>query len=1653
MSCKSNEKFSSAEQSSKSFFRTKGAIDSSLNIINEKKFNALNTEWSTDAAVRYNTDGTLFTNVEDKAIANSELFKQIDVAKAPETQNVSVASPATIARMKEAAVQMGINLTGLSDYAKVNPEVNVSGINGVADLTQGIIAIAEGHEDVALTEEMVHMGSAIIEAKDPRIITNLISKIGDFKIYKEVLDAYKGKKAYQLPNGKPDIRKIKKEAVDKLMAEAIMNEGQNSEMYPELADLTTLGKVKQWWNNLLRHISGMYKQSTIDIFEKTAESIAEGNVGTALDIDSQGVFFQVAPVVENTAVNEMFDKVAAEDKRLQLFADEEIPGKPRHYAYTDPISGEVKDVDLSVTQAIKLNKRGPAMQERTGINAIQDASKMKWGSAGHEYIEEMMNANLIDKETGYAREVFGTQVIDARGLQPEVVEKLEIFAKALIRSYKEPGTKFLIEPKVINKKNKNKTLASAIDFMALVPSVKDGKPDVKVEMLDWKFTTTNNIELSAGDIPWFKRDSWKSQMGEYSKMLRGYGMRQDQLQKARMIPFMMTYENIRQSHPGEGLYASKIEIGDINNLEEVATHLLPVPIQSEPSGVDAIDKLLFELNAYYKRNFAYQGDLSADEKQEKQDKLNSLQIAIRRLHVARDFAPLVQVGKNFIKAADSVFRDFDAIDYKTADAKDIRKLLKRLSSLKKDSRRFEGINKAFLETHRDKEFTEKDKQTIKDLGDVATQVETMMQKIIDLENDRAVFINVENGWETEENKESILAPTREIKGLEKLFSEGSKLPNKRAEAIAALVLQKKGEVEINFNKAMDKFRAVFTPLNELAKSKGVTPFSLIGKIGKGGNTREDAEDTLQVFEKVKPEFMKDLAEARKDKNKDFVKKNIDMVKHDAAIKAQMERQEAEIRSSFHSSDEGENEIIASMKVDRMKNALDINRKGFNGWHSHHFIASMYESIKKDDPKYQTEEYKNMAKDKAALDAWNYITEWSDRAKEHGHIPIWKDAFFPLIEADALAKFAQSGDSMGTNLKEFFTDAITGRIDESKSYSNIDEETGEARQSIPVFYTKSNKKAELMTQDISKAVPMWMHSILDFEASLELEGDLNNLVEVEENVGRLIVDAKNKIQRVAGKEVVSTKSNANLPILKTIVRDAVYGQTEDTEEIGNQNVSGIAKMFTKGDKFEDQMGTEIRVKKILQGANMWVRHLGVGLKPALAVANTVGNVMLSFIYKSGVYRYREYLANTTKVMSNQLDTKDKAILDFISPFSENNVIMQRRKSAKEGKNYLEFINTFSISDIIQRTNSFPEEILQMINGQSMIDNVVVIKGKLVNVRELILAEDRATKASGISQEERKALNDSYEDRVAKRLKSETTLKSVAKVSETGIDFPGVSVQELAKLRVKILDHSRNLNGQMDNDDKAAYRRSIIMNSFMMFKHWIPKLITGRFQGIKKNQQAGHWEYGRSRLLAKVAVKLMETSLTKMSDLINQTDVGIAIMDEMLEDKKNEYFDKTGQVLTITKEEWYDLMNQELSRQVREFGVVLAMVSLLVLAKAAEPPEDVSAQDRNRFNYLIRVMNKVADEVLFFYNPLSFEGMTSGSIMPAVGLLSKGFKAVGAIAAETGALGEDAQEKAHAAKYILNMIPIGYQVSKTLVPLVDQELAKEMGNVIAKETNRR
>ena len=107
------------------------------------------------------------------------------------------------------------------------------------------------------------------------------------------------------------------------------------------------------------------------------------------------------------------------------------------------------------------------------------------------------------------------------------------------------------------------------------------------------------------------------------------------------------------------------------------------------------------------------------------------------------------------------------------------------------------------------------------------------------------------------------------------------------------------------------------------------------------------------------------------------------------------------------------------------------------------------------------------------------------------------------------------------------------------------------------------------------------------------------------------------------------------------------------------------------------------------------------------------------------------------------------------------------------------------------------------------------------------------------------------------------------------------------------------------------------------------------------------------------------------------------------------------------------------------------------------------DRN----FAKAINKVTDEITFYYNPVSFQGMTTGSIMPSLSLLSKVEKLFTNVGKEaTGYILDDEEmmKAAHPYKYFMNLVPIGAQLQTEVLPYIYPEFAKEIGIKVSSQS---
>ena len=1611
--CKDTRKFKTSEASTKAAMRTQGAIDKFLNITNLNLFRQLNGRWSKDASDRFDVQEMLFSEKDNGKVAvpNKEAFKAIDTAKGLLYQTKggegTQASAEVIAQVKAAADKMGINIVELSRYAK-EAGLDITSVNGVADLTKGIIAVAQGKENVTLTEEMVHIATAILEQTNPELITSIISKIGKYKIYSDTLKQYQNNPAYQV-NGKPDIRKIKKEAADKLIAELIVRGSQNVEAFPELESAEDVSWVRAIWNTILDYVNQLYGKSDIDLFKETARQVLSGEAGTIEDIDTEGVFYQL--VEKNEAVDNFYDTVVSESDKLKLVPGTD--GKKRHYTY------DGQDVAKTVTEQVK---GASSMPDRTPEEQIIDNQKRDFGSEGHKYIEQYISQALIDKD-GYRRPV-ALPITVRTTLDPEVRNILEGFAKELINSYA-PGTRFLIEKKVVNKKAKG-MIASTIDFMAVEPVEVNGEKDIRVDILDWKFADINKEK--AEDIPFFKMKEWKAQMGQYSMIAYNYGLTYDQLRYARMIPFIANYNYSIPGDKKSGLYLKSVQVGNIDSRKETSLYLLPVPLDTESTGNARVDQLIKDLRVQYS-NF-YKQLVDPTQKSIKNLQLNEFSKAIRHLHLRLDFEPLVNVGKTFLSNAKETIKTFENIDYSKMTQDEINNKLRSLLEFKESAKNFTDLDAIYLSKFPTKDLSPEDRKILLSLEHVASMTDRMIDEIEALEKEYITWLALSEEFVTEKNKGNILKPEVAVANAAKTFLEGSKLSAMLIRLGSNLILRFKSKATQLANAKIKDFFDIYSELEKEAKALGKTAFDMIGSVNGAD---------ISLIYKISPEFYKNFEEAKKKRDLAFLKENLDVEKYNELAKKAIDEGTAAIKRMEFSDDPEEDANIKTFRITKLKNSIDINRPTFNGYEQYDFDRLYKEAMLEE--KNQSEEYKEMIKSPAAKAMWDFLTEWNEKAIKLGYLSDArrKVSFFPLMEASFINKVSQSGDFLG-EAKDLFQDLHTVKINEAGQFGKVD--SSNLVKQVPKYFTRTNREVNKLSRDLAKVGPVWIKSLLEYEATKDLENTLLIMHSVEKGKGTLRVD-NNGVVLEGGKPVVDVDNTANADILQTIIDDAIYGLSDDKNSLGNTILGTVSEKV--GGSEEDIEKRTISTKKVLDTSNTWMRALALGLKATITIPNYFGVNFQSFINSGPFYTFSEYQKNNLKNISNiNFTPVQKGLVDLISPLSDDLAKEKTREFAwKEGE-YLKWLSTWSFTDVMMSSMSVPEKGLQIANTLSFIDNTMVVDGKLVNIRQYLREKDREER-KGKSFAERKALEKSFESRV-KELQESSSIDKVAKIENDRVVIPGVSQDELAKYRVKVMAHNRVLNGQMNNDDKAGYTRDSIFKSFMTFKNWIPKMVGTRILDINKNTETGEWEYGKYRLFVKTWAHLGLKNVLKMREILQGTDEGLKIMSDILKAKKEDYFRKTGKELEITEEEFYDMMRKELSNQMKELGLLLTLFASLLMVKAFAPDDDEDDLTKNRYKYFAKLLNKTADEVSFYYNPLSFQGITNGSLLPQMGILTKASKAIWAVTEEGYAEYTGEQElidKNKTVKYLLDPVPGISQFNRELLPILYPELAKELG----------
>jgi hypothetical protein len=1580
---------------------------------------------------------------------------------------LSVASPEILSKVKEILKKMGVNIESLTEYAKTS-SVNVSGVNALADLVRGVIAVSEGKEDVALTEEMVHVATAIIEQKNPSLVTEMISKIDRFKIYNQTLQQYKNNKAYQLPNGKPDIRKIKKEAVDRLISELIINQGEDAAQFPELLQEENRSIIRRWWNAITDFFRGMYKSANISIFEETAKQIIEGGVeGQVSDIVDGDVFFQLSEPTK--AQKEVQRRILETEQALRKGAiDPETDvltlgdsDATNFYEYRQP-DGTYKRVLKRVTDRVKRYYKDrfgdkAFSKEEKAFNEFKRTLGVKYHGYFEEIHDRFFNKDGTRKSNPEPRPDIRDQV-DA-----EVYSKLEKYYTTLIESRSKGGKNILVfsEVRVYDPREQE---AGTIDLLIVD---EDGTGNI----FDWKFMS---VAEGQKDVQWYKQEAYNIQLKRYRDMLlANYGVKKIGMNRA--VPILFQIKPLDKRVEGSKPTLTGINVGSVDTTKIEDLRLVPISEKTESTGFESLDKFIKQLNSVLDKISSR--NASSDEQREfKRERLTIVREAIRAAQGTMNIKPVIDVMLVMMKEGENLINDYNVI-YKNANAQSNEFTNKQLSDFSSELRDFVAISEVFGRigenigkliyskdmdtTNMSEEEISGRKELLKDVEEKAKEIIQSRQEVFDIAGKFAdKYMGLRN------LVSGLLNPEAVVKGLGSFFRTVSEIPLRSVQILYKLTENAKSRASADAKVEVDELMKI----REKLAARGGDLRALVKNIYRKDDKGNFVNKLIYKYSTEFGDGVRDNA-LEENRSKQWLKENIDVAAYYKEANALLEKRIDQINKDYANNEELRDRLIL-----QEKQKWDITRADFNGW-------SNYVILRHPLPKWLSEEYKELQKDQDLLDLYNFITNINDKAADAGYLTNQGvSTFLPWVRK-SMAESLAWDFSLSTVMN--FGKKLSLRADDV-GRGKIDSLTNEIENGIPKYYTTDFTRlpgGEVDTSEVSEDLfanmVLYIGHMNNYKYLFEVEGQIELIKTIETFKEHL--ETANNGNVVIRNGVVNPQSGneENTKIYDQFMRAVLYDQKyplDDTDvtlstgpaQYVKKTVNKVAKHFGGKEVFEvsDEPGS-ISLVKSMETMNRYFQLKALGLEFVSGAVNWFGtNVQLAA--QSGNYFTRgEVASKQYKILKNKLNKNEQdifmSLVDTFMPLREDPNYENFKKAGMSQLTKQDF------GDILMFFMRSPEQFTEKAVFMTLLDNIMVLDGRFENIRNIVRMK-YADQRKGASAFQLREIDKQIENDV-NQLKKEKSIGSTVKMEDGKLVIPGFDlsnrneIQRLTKLTREI---STNATGGINSANTNRAQMNIWFKSAMVFKSWIPGLAFTRFDHLRKisddfsvrinedgTTEGERYDIGRLRLFAYVLGTTITQQSNNILNIINLNDKGLIEIDRMFEKFGEEYFQRTGQSLNMTREEFIDLIRTNLRNQLSEFTLTLSLMGLALSMGMLAPDDDEDKATKNLFRYSQRVVDKFVSELTFFINPVEFQGILEGNLIPAIGVVTDATRFVDHFTRQVTGFDisdptksfEDVQKDAQPIKNLAKMFP----VSKSLVnylAMFDEEFAKEYDITIPK-----
>jgi len=1090
-----------------------------------------------------------------------------------------------------------------------------------------------------------------------------------------------------------------------------------------------------------------------------------------------------------------------------------------------------------------------------------------------------------------------------------------------------------------------------------------------------------------------KRSAFSKYMGDIKSIIRqGYGIRD--LGDNRIIPLVMG--------------------ADTQTDFEKSTYLEIAPV-TDRTNIKAVNDLLSKLNGQLDKLRSTNG-----KREQKKLEVTSNKIveAINTLLVTGSFDKIIGIGQAANTDAENLLKSFDTRKNDKSYFRDLSNTQDNLTALDEMNLIIKKASKSSDELFQGK------KQSTKR----ANKVSERNRELLDELNDKMDIINNQNA--EKQGVKNVLNAETVVSWGTRMFKRLSEAQTKATQYLYKRVSELDRRIETTLTSRLGELKNLRTEAIQWAKQNNVKESELLKQIQKEG--------TFQLIDQYdKEKFVTDLTKAQEDGDNKAVDDIIDKKAYDTFVEGERQNRYFAIDNDV-SADEEEKQ--------KQKDLFEEKYSPYNtdNYHIKRFISD----------KYYTDQYKKLLQkgNEPIYKMYEYVRNLNDRAEAAGALQEWQSkTVIPQIRKDLVDKLVFGGKiQLGVNT---FKNLASGSTDDFK-YGAIDPLTGEILNKIPFYYIRDlgsiqedgTKDYKNVSTDFFKVMGIYEHQVTKYEAYSDIEAEVSLMLKGERMKESL---ATNRFGSVIEGKANNQNNDINAKYFQNFINAKIYGQ----RNVDSQFDKKLIQISLTGAKKLNQLaGREIvntdydkhyiTATGLIDSMNKFFQMKVLGLNPVVSISNFVGGNMQAFIENGRYFRKREFISAEMEYCSKRWDAKTIGFLDYFDYLYDG----ERTRELIHQLTFSKILKS-SVQEYLYSFQKISEKPLQGAFALALGRNTIVQDGNLVNIREYLKGQDKYKDIYNLpTKAQRDNLQKEFE-RDVEELKKRSIFE-IATFENEKLVIPGIERNSEEVSRYIEFNHQlvRQSTGGGNKDDLRQINLTMLGRSAMTFKNWVPGLLSNRISSLTYNVGRDTYNMGRWTAFTQNVGLNLAKSGQDLYGIISGNDRGIQIMKERYQVEKEKYLNKTGQddfETQFTERDFIDMYRQGIKSTMQEALMMASIMGMIAYVGAHQPPKDQEVK-LGGWKWFMRSLNKIEDELGFFYDPRQMINAANGGMIPAAGVVKDMIKLLDNFRREVGGQingDEEAQKRARPLKYAMKAFPVVKQLDQFFV-VFTSEFAKEL-----------